>query len=140
MTLGLWGPFFTSQIRRSSGGYLWIFVSPLFYKQLVSILVKTNFGWFFKTRIDIHWFYIWFNIHLISEYQKLEEPKVLGTFGGEQSIKPQHAKNQWWRKLGGFSKLLVGLLNTKFNSSFFLCLGCILQWRLIVLCIFILGQ
>lgn len=53
----------------------WIFVCPLSYKQLVSILVKTNFGWFFKTRIDICRFYIWFNIHLIGEYQKLKEPK-----------------------------------------------------------------
>jgi hypothetical protein len=96
MTLGLWGSFFALQIGRSFGGYLWFFVCPFFYKRLVSILVKTNFGWFFKTRIDISWFYIRFNINLIGEYQKLKEPKVLGTFGGEQLIENLEVfQNSW---------------------------------------------
>jgi len=77
-TWALGAILFALQIGRSFGGYLWFFVCPLFYKQLVSILVKTIFGWFFKTRIDISRFYIRFNIHLIGEYQKLKEPKVLG--------------------------------------------------------------
>jgi hypothetical protein len=39
--------------------------------------------------MGIRRFYIWFNIHLIGGYQKLKEPKVLGTFGGEQLIEPR---------------------------------------------------
>jgi hypothetical protein len=64
-------------------------------------------------RGDIRRFYIWFNIHLIDEYHKLKEPKVLGTFGGEQLIETLACKESMMKKTWRFFKTLGRFIECK---------------------------
>jgi hypothetical protein len=63
--------------------------------------------------MDIHWFYIWLSIDLIGEYRKLKEPKVLGTFGGEQLIETSACKESMMKKTWRFFKTLSRFIERK---------------------------